>query len=46
MSTDLDDRGHEVRNIIQLVLVNIEVVEVAIFCSLSDYRGAIPDGTQ
>ena len=45
-STDLDDRSHEIRNIIQFFYMNVEVVEVAVFCSLSNYLGTISYGTQ
>jgi hypothetical protein len=44
-STDLDDRSHEVRNIVELVLVDVKVVEIASVCSLSDNLGAVSNST-
>lgn len=45
-STDLDDGSHEVRNIIQLVFVDVKVVEVSVSRGLSDYLGPVPDRAQ
>jgi hypothetical protein len=44
--TDLDDGRHEVCNIIQAVLVEVKVAEIAVLSRAGYDLGSVPDSTQ